>query len=53
MKKHDKRINWQRHNAAFPGVTNLSKILKDDIVTIPKPKTLSHIIKEKQKGTTT
>ena len=53
MPKHDKRINWQRHNAAFPGVLNLSKILKDDIVTIPKPKTLSHIIKEKQKGTTT
>ena len=47
MSKHDKRINWQRHNAAFPGVLNLSKILKDDIVTIPKPKTLSHIIKEK------
>ena len=53
LPKHDKRFNWQRHNAAFPGVTNLSKILKDDIVTIPKPKTLSHIIKEKQKGTTT
>jgi hypothetical protein len=47
MPKHDKRINYQRHNAAFPGVLDLSKILKDNIVTIPKPKTLSHIIKEK------
>jgi len=47
MPKHDKKFNWQRHNALFPGVTNLSKILKDNIVAIPKPKTLSHIIKEK------
>ena len=52
MPRHDKKSNWQRHNALFPGVVNLSKILKDNIVTIPKPKTLSHIIKEKKKGST-